>query len=85
MLHEDNNIFHRTTQNFFGLLKILGLCQEFFGFGLENFIVHEGNIIYPSNEITISGLLNISGVCMEISSMCPEIRILHKDYAIFIQ
>ena len=31
-----------------------------------------------------SGLLNISGVCPEISSMCPEIRIGHKDGAIFL-
>ena len=57
--------------------KFLALVWNFF-------IVHEDNIIYLSNDTKISGFLNISGVCLEISIMCPEIRIVHKDCAIFL-
>ena len=32
LVHEDNNIYYHITQNFLGLLKTLGICQEFFGF-----------------------------------------------------
>ena len=47
------------------------------------FIEHEDNIIYLSNDNKIFVVLKIHGMCLEISSMCPEIRMVHKDCAIF--
>ena len=84
LVHEDNNIYYHITQNFLGLHKTLGICQEFFGFVWKFFIVYEDNIIYLSNDTNIFGFLGIFCVCLEISSMCMEIRIVHKDCAIFI-
>ena len=37
VVHDDDNIFYHIIQNFFELLKILGMCREISDFGLEFF------------------------------------------------
>ena len=65
-----------------GLLKILGLCRETSGLGLEIF-----HCTWRKNHLSIKlhqhFWIVISGMCLEISSMCREIWIVHKDCAIF--
>ena len=84
-LHEHYNIFYWITQKYLDFSKFLASVRKFLAlFWNFFFIVYEDNIIYSSNDTKISGLLNISDVCLEISSMCPEIWIEHKDFAIFL-
>ena len=48
-----------------------------------NFSLYMKIIPFITQMTKKSGLLNISGVCVEISSMCPEMRIVHKDYVYY--
>ena len=78
--HENNNIFYRITQNFFGLLKRFGPV-------LGNFWLLSGNFSFSIKIISfvyqIIPIFLIGSTCLEISSMCPESWIIHKDCAIF--